>query len=97
LTALPTVYRVDLFKDQVVLISGGAGGGVDLATAVLFGRLGATIVSCCRDGEKMAAFEAPMASLDIANFAQALTIRDTDKVAALMAAMWGNVMAAWMS
>jgi hypothetical protein len=45
----------------------------------------------------MAAFEAPMASLDIANFAQALTIRDADQVAALMAAMWGNVMAAWMS
>ena len=96
MTALPTVYRVDLFKDQVVLISGGAGGG-DLATAVLFGRLGATIVSCCRDGEKMAALEAPMASLDIANFAQALTIRDADQLGALMAAMWGNVMAAWMS
>ena len=87
LAALPTVYRDDLLKGQVVLISGGA-GGIGLATAVLFGRLGATIVSCSRDGDKMAAFEGAMASLDIPCFAQALTIRDADQVAALMAAVW---------
>jgi len=68
LAALPTVYRDYLFKGQVVLISGGA-GGIGLATAVLFGCLGATIVSCSRGGDKMAAFEAAMASLDIPCFA----------------------------
>jgi len=87
LAALPTVYRDDLFKDQVVLISGGA-GGIGLATAVLFGRLGATVVSCSRDGDKMAAFEVAMTSLDIPCFTQVLTIRDADQVAALMAAVW---------
>ncbi|MDA1097815.1 MAG: SDR family oxidoreductase [Proteobacteria bacterium] len=89
LAALPTVYRDDLFKDQVVLVSGGA-GGIGLATAVLFGRLGATIVSCGRDGEKMAAFEAAMASLKIPCFTQAMTIRDADQVAKLMAAVWAR-------
>ena len=87
LAALPTVYRDDLFKDQVVLVSGGA-GGIGLATAVLFGRLGATIVSCGRDGDKMAGFEEAMAKLDIPCFTQAMTIRDADQVGALMAAVW---------
>jgi NAD(P)-dependent dehydrogenase (short-subunit alcohol dehydrogenase family) len=87
LAALPTVYRDDLFKDQVVLVSGGA-GGIGMATAVLFGRLGATIVSCGRDEAKMAAFEEDMASLDIPCFTQALTIRDADLVGGLMAAVW---------
>ncbi|MDP6872210.1 MAG: SDR family oxidoreductase [Alphaproteobacteria bacterium] len=87
LAALPTVYRDDLFKDQVVLVSGGA-GGIGMATAVLFGRLGATIVSCGRDEAKMAKFEVDMASLDIPCFTQALTIRDADLVGGLMAAVW---------
>ena len=87
LAALPTVYRDDLFKDQVVLVSGGA-GGIGMATAVLFGRLGATIVSCGRDEAKMAAFEEDMASLNIHCFTQALTIRDADLVSGLMAATW---------
>ena len=87
LAALPTVYRDDLFKDQVVLVSGGA-GGIGMATAVLFGRLGATIVSCGRDEAKMAAFEEDMASLNIPCFTQALTIRDADLVSGLMAATW---------
>ena len=87
LAVLPTVYRDDLFKDHVVLVSGGA-GGIGMATAVLFGRLGATIVSCSRDEGKMAAFEAAMASIHVPCFTKAMTIRDADQVSDLMAEVW---------
>ena len=87
LAAMPTVYRDDLFKDKVVLVSGGA-GGIGLATSVLFGCLGATLVSCSRDETKMADFEAAMASLDIPCFTKVMTIRDADQVTDLMAEVW---------
>ncbi|MBT3332122.1 MAG: SDR family oxidoreductase [Rhodospirillaceae bacterium] len=87
LAAMPTVYRDDLFKDMVVLVSGGA-GGIGLATSVLFGRLGATLVSCSRDETKMAEFEAAMASLEIPCFTKVMTIRDADQVDDLMASVW---------
>jgi NAD(P)-dependent dehydrogenase (short-subunit alcohol dehydrogenase family) len=85
--ALPTVFRDDLFRDRVVLVSGGA-GGIGFATSVLFGRLGATIVSCGRDPEKMARFEKDLSRLDIACFTHPMTIRDPDQVADLMTAVW---------
>ena len=44
MAALPTVYRDDLFSGKSVLVSGGA-GGIGIAIATLFGRLGATVVS----------------------------------------------------
>lgn len=85
--ALPTVYRDDLFRDRVVLVSGGA-GGIGFATCVLFGRLGATIVSCGRDGAKMARLEDDLGRLEIPCFTRAMTIRDPDQVAELIAAVW---------
>ena len=87
LAALPTVYRDDLFRDQVVLVSGGA-GGIGLAASVLFGRLGATIVSCGRDGDRLAAFEAGLGRLGIPCFTMAMTIRDPEQVEELMAETW---------
>jgi NAD(P)-dependent dehydrogenase (short-subunit alcohol dehydrogenase family) len=85
--ALPTVFQAGLFQDRVVLVSGGA-GGIGLATAVLFGRLGASIVSCGRDEAKMAWFEEELAALDIPCLTRAMTIRDPDEVAQLIAAVW---------
>ncbi len=87
IAAWPTVYRDDLFKDQVVLVSGGA-GGIGFATAVLFGRLGATVVTCGRDGDKLAKVEADMAQLGIACEAHAMSIRDADAVTALIDGVW---------
>lgn len=49
---LPTVYREDLFRDRTVLVSGG-GSGIGKAIACLFGRLGARLVICGRDEEKL--------------------------------------------
>jgi NAD(P)-dependent dehydrogenase (short-subunit alcohol dehydrogenase family) len=85
--ALPTVFRDDLFRDRVVLVSGGA-GGIGFATSVLFGRLGASIVSCGRDEAKMAWLEEQLGALDIPCLTRAMTIRDADQVADLMAAVW---------
>ena len=49
--AAPTVYRDDLLKGQVVLVSGG-GTGIGRAAALLFCRLGAQVVICGRTQDK---------------------------------------------
>ena len=85
--AWPTVYRDDLFKGQVALVS-GAGSGIGYATAVLFGRLGATVVSCGRDADKLAQLEADLASLNVPCFTRALSIRDPEAVTRLMTEVW---------
>ena len=87
LAALPTVYRDDLFASKVVLVSGAA-GGIGLAIATLFGRLGATIVTCGRDAAKLGRVEALLRSVNINCWSQPANIRDPDEVAALMDAVW---------
>jgi len=87
IAALPTVYCEGLFKDQVVLVSGAA-GGIGLATAILFGRLGATIVSCGRTADKMARLEEALGGLNIPCFTKSMTIRDPEAVDTLIAETW---------
>ncbi|MFV0297283.1 MAG: SDR family oxidoreductase [Hyphomicrobiaceae bacterium] len=54
LAKLETVYRSDLFKGQVVVVT-GAGSGFGLAIATLFARLGADLVITGRNEERVTA------------------------------------------
>ena len=87
LAALPTVFREGLFTDQVVLVTGGA-GGIGRATCMLFGRLGATIVACGRDAEKLAGLAALLEKHRIPCATHAMSVRDPEQVAQLMDAVW---------
>ena len=87
LAQLPTVFREGLFDGQVVLVSGGA-GGIGKAVCFLFGRLGATIVSCGRNPEKLLALEESLAGIDAPCFTKAMTIRDPEQVDGLLEAVW---------
>ena len=57
LWAAPTVYRPDLLKGQVVLVSGG-GSGIGRAVALLCARLGARVAICGRTAGKLEAVAA---------------------------------------
>jgi citronellol/citronellal dehydrogenase len=81
LCALPLVYQADLFADQVVLITGAA-GGIGTAMSVLFGRLGATIVATGRTEASLARLATDLATIDVPCETVTMTIRDSDAVAA---------------
>jgi citronellol/citronellal dehydrogenase len=78
----PTVYRPDLFKGKVALVS-GAGSGIGRATALLFARLGASVVICGRTQEKLDVVARFAKSKRAKVFAIAANIREPDQVAAL--------------
>ena len=83
----PTVFRDDLLRGQVVLVSGG-GGGIGRAICYLFGRLGASVVACGRGEARLAALAANLARLGAPCLTRAMTIRDPAQVAALVDAAW---------
>jgi citronellol/citronellal dehydrogenase len=87
LAAHPTVYRDDLFKGQVVLVSGGA-TGLGRAIASLFARLGATLVICARDEERLKGAADFFTSLGAEVMTQAMTIRDPEAVGHLFDAVY---------
>ncbi len=79
-----TVYRADLLRDQVVLVSGG-GSGIGMATAFLAARLGAQVVICGRTEEKLATVKQ---AIDAATggdvLAVPMSIREPEAVEALL-------------
>ena len=87
LSAAPTVYKDDLFKGKVVLVS-GAGSGLGRGIAALFARLGAHLVICGRDEERLASAACFLAGLGATVHAKIMTIRDTDQVEELMDEVW---------
>jgi citronellol/citronellal dehydrogenase len=87
LAKLPTVFASGIFKDQVVLISGG-GTGIGKATAALFARLGANIAICGRDGERLELAATFFRTFGTKVTAHAMTIRDPEQVSRLMDDVW---------
>jgi len=78
-----TSYRSDLFAGKVVVISGG-GSGMGRAAAFLFARLGARVLICGRDAEKLdRAAEAIRTLVGVEIATHALSIRDEEAVDAM--------------
>src|SRR5262245_12098509 len=73
----PTVYAAGALKDQVALISGGA-GGIGRAIAWLFARLGAHVVVAGRDRSKLDALVAELSARRLKASAHVTDIREPD-------------------
>ncbi|MFA7437659.1 SDR family oxidoreductase [Castellaniella sp.] len=82
-----TVFCDGLFKDKVVLISGGA-TGLGKHAAEQFARLGATLVICGRDADRLNAAAEALRKHGTRVIAQPMTIRDPDQVSELMDVTW---------
>jgi citronellol/citronellal dehydrogenase len=83
----PTVYAADALKDQVALVSGGA-GGIGRAIAWLFARLGAHVVVVGRDPAKLDALVTELSARGLKASAHAADIREPETVAAMFDKVW---------
>src|SRR6266849_227343 len=83
----PTVFAANALKDQVVLVSGGA-GGIGRAIAWLFARLGAHVAVVGRNQDKLDALVAEIAGRGLKASAYTADIREPDAVNALFDAVW---------
>lgn len=79
-----TVYAGDLFAGKTVVVT-GAGGGLGLAIAALFAKLGANLAINGRNEEKLASAKAFLESLGAKVFAMPMTIRDPEQVGEFIA------------
>ena len=88
LAEYPTVFRDDLLKDRVFLISGG-GSGFGRAMTYLVARLGAQVMICGRREEKLRETVDGIEKWVGRKVGhQAMTIRDADAVEALVEETW---------
>ena len=83
----PTVYAADALRDQVVVISGGA-GGIGRAIAWLFARLGAHVAVVGRNRARLDPLVAELAGRDLRASAYIADIREPDAVGAMFDAVW---------
>ena len=90
LTALPTVYRSDLFKGQVAVVT-GAGSGFGLAIACLFARLGADIAISGRNVERLAKAKTFLEGFGGRVHSQIFNIREHESCAAFIADVWSEL------
>lgn len=74
-----TVFAQDLFAGKNVVVT-GAGGGLGLAIAALFAKLGANLAINGRNEEKLASATEYLESLGAKVFAMPMTIREPDQV-----------------
>lgn len=85
----PVVFRSDLFKGQVVLITGAA-GGIGTACGALFGKLGARVFGCGRNAEKLAELSRELSDNGIDNAMRAMSVRDPAQVTELVDEVWSH-------
>jgi NAD(P)-dependent dehydrogenase (short-subunit alcohol dehydrogenase family) len=83
----PTVFAADALRDQVVVVSGGA-GGIGRAISWLFARLGAHVVIAGRDRNKLNALAGEMTTRGLRVSAHTTDIREPDAVGTLFDAVW---------
>jgi len=83
----PTVFAADALKDQVVIVSGGA-GGIGRAIAWLFARLGAHVAVVGRNQDKLDSLVADLARRSLKASAHVADIREPDAVNALFDTVW---------
>ena len=79
--AAKTVFRADLFRDRLALVTGG-GTGIGFAIAQLLGRLGAKLVLASRTEESLDRAAASLGEQGIEAIVQPLNIRDEAEVEA---------------
>ena len=89
LAAIQPALREGYFSGKVVLIS-GAGSGIGRALAHWAARLGADVVLCGRDAEKLKGAAAAIGRYGARTMVHALTIRDPSAVAELFDTAWGQ-------
>ena len=82
-----TVFAPDALKDQVVAVSGGA-GGIGRAIAILFARLGACVALVGRDRQKLDTLVARLAGNKLRASAHVADIRQPASVDDLFDAVW---------
>ncbi|RKY16394.1 MAG: short-chain dehydrogenase [Planctomycetota bacterium] len=75
----PTVFAPDLYRGQVVVVS-GAGGGLGRSIATLFARHGADLAICGRDPEKLEKAATFLREFGGKVLAKQMTIRDPEQV-----------------
>jgi citronellol/citronellal dehydrogenase len=83
----PRVYVANALGDQVVVVSGGA-GGIGRAIAWLLARLGAHVVVVGRNQTKLDALVADLVSRGLKASAEVADIREPDTVSALFDKVW---------
>jgi citronellol/citronellal dehydrogenase len=82
-----SVYRDGLFDGQTVLVS-GASTGIGRGIAAAFAKLGAKLVICGRNEERLTEAATFFSSLGASVDAVPMSIRDADSVDALMDHVW---------
>src|SRR5712671_5152255 len=82
-----TVFAADALKDQIVVVSGGA-GGIGRAIAWLFARLGAHVAVVGRNQARLDALVAEMAGRDLKASAYVTDIREPVAINALFETVW---------
>lgn len=84
LATWPMVFNPALFKDQTILISGG-GSGLGKGMTFLFARLGANVVICSRNEERLLETKAAVKkTLAVDIDCHAMTIRKPEQVVAML-------------